>query len=136
MDVVELIGRLVFAALFVRAGIHHFAHRESMVAYARSSGAPSPDVMVPVTGAMIFVGGVLVALGIWADLGALLILAFLVPTAYFMHRYWAIDEPQMRAVQDAQFWKNMALAGAAVALFALHNIAEDDLLTITGPLFS
>jgi putative oxidoreductase len=84
---------------------------------------------------MIVVGGLLVALGIWADLGALLIVAFLVPTAYFMHRHWDIDGPQMRAVQDSQFLKNMSPAGAAVALFALHNIVEDDLLTITRPLF-
>jgi putative oxidoreductase len=62
MDVIELIGRLVFAALFVRAGVHHFARRESMTAYARSTGAPFPGVMVPVTGAMILGGGLLVAL--------------------------------------------------------------------------
>jgi hypothetical protein len=32
-----------------------------------------------------------------------------------MHRYWDLGDPQMRAVQDAQFWKNLSLAGGAVA---------------------
>lgn len=137
MEVIELIGRLVFVAMFVRSGIRHFANREAMVAYARSSGAPAPGAMVPLTGAMILVGGLLLALGVWGDLGALLIAAFLVPTAYYMHAYWKVDDPQLRAAQDAHFWKNLSLAGAAVAIFALYNVVDaGDLLTLTGPLFS
>lgn len=136
MELIELIGRLVFVAMFVRSGIQHFAKRESMVAYARSSGAPAPELMVPLTGLMILGGGVLVALGLWADLGALLIAAFLVPTAYYMHAFWKVDDPMMRATQDAHFMKNISLAGAALALFGLYNLVGDDLWMITGPLFS
>ena len=136
MEVIELIGRLVFVTMFVRSGIRHFANRESMVAYARSSGGPAPELLVPLTGVMILAGGVLVAVGVWADLGALLIAAFLVPTAYYMHAFWKVEDPMMRSVQDAHFMKNMSLAGAALALFALYNLVGDDVWTITGPLFS
>jgi putative oxidoreductase len=137
MEVVELIGRIVFAAMFVRSGLKHFANREGMVAYARSSGGPAPELMVPLTGAMILLGGLLLAFGVWGDLGALLLAAFLVPTAVYMHAYWKVEEPQLRAAQDAHFWKNLSLAGAALAIFALYNVVDSgDLLTITGPLFS
>lgn len=88
MELIELIGRLVFVGMFVLSGITHFAKREAYVAYTRSMGGPAPEVMVPATGVMLFAGGVMIALGVWADLGALLLVAFLIPTAYFMHAFW------------------------------------------------
>src|SRR5919201_1181712 len=116
MEAIELIGRLLFVVMFLISGINHFRNREAMVAYMRSSGGPVPELAVPATGLMIFAGGVLLAIGAWPDLGAALIAAFLLPTAYFMHAYWKVDDPQLRANQHAHFMKNLALAGAALAL--------------------
>ena len=121
MEVVKLLGRILFAYMFVTAGVNHFRMREGMAAYARGMGVPRPDVGVPLTGAMIFAGGLLIALGLWADLGALLIFAFLVPTAYFMHGYWRIDDPQQRQGQKIHFEKNLTMAGAALLIFFLFN---------------
>ena len=135
MDLVELIGRLLFVTMFVNSGVTHIRHRETMVAYARSTGGPAPEVLVPATGVMILAGGILIALGVFADLGALLIAAFLVPVAYYMHAFWRIDDAMMRANQHAHFMKNMSLAGAAIALFALYQQFADHLWMLTGPLF-
>jgi uncharacterized membrane protein YphA (DoxX/SURF4 family) len=121
MEILELIARLAFAYMFVTAGINHFRQREGMVAYSRASGAPAPEIGVPASGAMILVGGLLVALGLWVDLGALLIFAFLVPVAYFMHGYWRLDDPQQRLGQKVHFEKNLTLAGAALLVFYLFN---------------
>lgn len=136
MDVVELIGRLVFVAMFVLSGLSHFTKREAMVAFARSSGGPAPELLVPLSGLMILGGGLLIALGVWSDLGALLIAAFLVPTAYTMHGFWRFDDPQERMNQQAHFMKNLSLAGAALVLFALYQQFGDELLVLTDPLFS
>jgi uncharacterized membrane protein YphA (DoxX/SURF4 family) len=135
MDAIELIGRLVFVSLFLWSGVRHFTQRENYVAYARSSGAPAPQALVPLTGLMILAGGALVALGVWADLGALLIAAFLVPTAYFMHGFWRYDDPQQRQGQQVHFMKNISLAGASLALFALYAQCAGTLWMLTGPLF-
>lgn len=78
---VELIGRLLFVAIFAMSAVSHLTKREAMVAYARAYRAPAPGLMVPLTGIMIGVGATLIALGLWADLGALLIAAFVLPTA-------------------------------------------------------
>jgi putative oxidoreductase len=121
MEVVELLGRIVFAFMFVMSGVKHFRQREGMVAYSRAMEAPAPEVGVPLTGAMILAGGLLIALGLWADLGALLIFAFLVPTAYFMHGYWRLEDPQQRQGQKIHFEKNLSLAGAALLVFFLFN---------------
>jgi len=135
VDAIELIGRLLFVTLFLHSGVKHLTQRENYVAYARSSRAPAPQAMVPLTGLMILAGGALVALGVWADLGALLIVAFLVPTAYFMHGFWRFDDPQQRQMQQVHFMKNMSLAGASLALFALYAQCADTLWMLTGSLF-
>ena len=136
MEVVALIGRLLFAAMFIKSGIGHFKERESMTAYARSEGAPMPELGVPGSGVLILVGGVLVALGLWPDLGALLIAAFLLPVSFYMHAFWKIPDPQMRRMQEIHFWKNGSLAGASLALFALFAECGDHLgLMVGGPLF-
>lgn len=135
MELIELIGRLVFVGMFVLSGITHFAKREAYVAYTRSMGGPAPEVMVPATGVMLFAGGVMIALGVWADLGALLLVAFLIPTAYFMHAFWKVDDQQMRQNQQAHFMKNLSLAGAALALFALYQQCGGQLWMLTSPLF-
>ena len=53
MDLIELIGRLVFAAMFVNSGSKHLTQREAMTAYARGMRAPAPGILVPATGVML-----------------------------------------------------------------------------------
>jgi putative oxidoreductase len=136
MEVVALIGRLVFAAMFINSGVNHFMERENMTAYARSQGAPAPELGVPGSGVLILVGGVLVAIGLWPDVGALLIAGFLLPVSFYMHAFWKVDDPQMRKMQETHFWKNISLAGASILLFALFAECGDHLgLMAGGPLF-
>lgn len=136
MDVVQLIGRVLFVGIFLMSGAAHLTQRENMVAYARSMGGPAPHVLVPLTGLMILAGGVLIAFGIWPDLGALLLAVFLLPTAYYMHAFWKVDDPEMRQMQQAHFMKNLSMFGAALALFALYAEFGDEAgLQLVGPLF-
>jgi putative oxidoreductase len=131
MDVVDLVGRVLFALLFLDNGWAHLAKREQMVPFGRAIGAPLAHISVPLTGVMMIVGGVLVALGIWADLGALLIVLFLPAAGYLGHAYWRETDPMMRAAQKAQFWKNIALAGAALfILYAFQQFGDEIGLTL------
>lgn len=138
MDWVLLLGRILFASLFVVSGatIHLLKWRDG-VQYARASGyTMAPELMVPASGLVAVLGGLSVAIGVWPDLGALMLVVFVLPVAYFMHAYWKIDDPMMRGIQQAQFMKNVALGGAALALFALFQQFGDEIgLTATGPLF-
>ena len=137
MDVIVLIGRILYAFLFISSGIAHFAQRKSMAEYAAAKGVPASMASVLGGGVLLLAGGIGVLLGIWADLGALLLVIFLVPTAVLMHGFWKVTEPQARMMEMTQFSKDIALAGAALMLFALFSFAGDDLgLTITGPLFN
>ena len=135
MDWVFLAGRIVFVLLFVLSGVGHWTRRAMMVPYTKQAGVPFAELMVPLTGVMLVAGGIGVGLGIWGDLAALLLIAFLVPTAVLMHRFWGVDA-QTAMMQQPHFMKNIALAGAALVLFYLFKQGGDALpYTLTGPLF-
>ena len=136
MDVVVLIGRILFAFLFLTSGYAHFAQRKAFAGYAGARGVPQPMPAVLAGGVALVLGGLMVLLGIWADLGALFLVAFLVPTAVLVHGFWKESDPQARTMEMSQFSKDTALAGASLMLFAFFAYAGDNLgLTITGPLF-
>lgn len=135
MDVVILIGRILFAVLFLASGFGHFAQTDAMVGYAESLGVKPAKPAVLASGLLIIVGGVMVAAGIWADLGSLLLVAFLIPSAFLMHPFWKYEGEQQQMEMPA-FMKDISLAGAALAMFGFFSMAGTDLgLTITGPLF-
>ena len=136
MDVIVLIGRILFVYVFLTSGYAHFAQRNTMIPYAASKKVPVPVVAVFGGGVLLVAGSLSVLLGIWADLGALLLFIFLAPTAVLMHNFWRETDPQSRMMETIQFGKDLGLAGASLMLFGLFSIAGDDLgLTITGPLF-
>jgi uncharacterized membrane protein YphA (DoxX/SURF4 family) len=136
MDVVALIGRILFAALFLGSAFGHLTQSQAMAGYAGSRGIPQPRLAVLASGVLILVGGLLVLLGIWLDLGALLLVVFLVPTALLMHPFWKETDPMARQNEMVSFQKDLALAGAALLILALYGGYGADLgITITGPLF-
>jgi uncharacterized membrane protein YphA (DoxX/SURF4 family) len=131
MDVVGLVGRVLLVLVFLDNGWAHVTKRDQMVPFGRMIGAPMAEVSVPLTGAMMLVGGALIALGVWADLGALFLVAFLPVAGYLGHAYWSEEDPYLRAAQKAQFWKNISLAGAALfILYAFYEFGDAIALTV------
>jgi putative oxidoreductase len=120
--------------IFVVSGamVHLLKWRDG-VAYARSNDVPAPELLVPASGVVAVGGGALVALGLWADLGALLLAAFSFPVAYWMHAFWKFDDAMQRANQQAHFMKNVALGGGALALFALFQQFGSEIGLTAGP---
>jgi uncharacterized membrane protein YphA (DoxX/SURF4 family) len=136
MDVLVLIGRILFASLFLGSAFGHLTQSAGMAGYAKSRGVPAAQAMVLLSGVLILFGGLSVLFGVWHDLGALALVVFLVPTALLMHAFWKESDAMARQNEMVQFNKDIALAGAALALFALFAYVGDDLgLTLTGPLF-
>jgi putative oxidoreductase len=137
MDWVLLLGRVLFAALFVNAGVgFHIRQRKMAAGYARTMGAPAPDLTVVLTGIQILVAGLMIILGVWVDLAALLVIAFLIPTNYWMHAFWKMDDPEQKQMNMTHFWKNTALIGGALILFYLYQQFGDEIgLNIEPALF-
>jgi len=108
------IGRVAFSLIFLLAPIGHFT--TGAVGYATQSGVPMASLLVPLSGLLALAGGLSIALGFRARIGAWLLVAFLVPVTFMMHAFWAIPDPMMRQIQMAMFMKNIALLGAALLI--------------------
>ena len=137
MDILVLVGRILFAFLFLGSGFGHIMGRKAMAGYAAAKGVPSAELSVLGSGILILAGALMVLLGLWGDLGALFLLVFLVPTAFVMHAFWKETDAQAKQMEMISFNKDIALAGGAIALFVLFAYAGSDLgLTLTDPVFS
>lgn len=116
MELLLLLGRIIFGGFFIMSGINHFANLQMMSGYAGSKNVPAPGAAVAVSGVMLLVGGLSVVFGVLPVLGLLVLILFLVPTSLLMHNFWAIEDPQQRMGEQVNFMKNMALIGASLAL--------------------
>jgi putative oxidoreductase len=137
MDVVFLISRILFAIVFVFSGATvHLLGRRQGIEYAKAYGVPMAELGVPLTGLMAVVGGLLVALGLWGDLGALLIAAFLLLITPLMHAFWRETDAMQKQMQIVNSTKNTALLGGALAFFYAWNQLQGEAgLSLTDPLF-
>jgi uncharacterized membrane protein YphA (DoxX/SURF4 family) len=136
VDIIVLIGRILFVVLFLFSALGHLTATDQLAGYAASKGVPFPKPAVLISGLLLLAGGISVLFGIWADLGALFLVIFLLPTAYLMHGFWR-ESGEARMNEQVQFNKDLALGGASLMLFAFFSFVGHDLgLTITGPLFN
>lgn len=138
MDVVELVGRLLFAATFLitPSGVIAMAPRVAGAPPLKPFPAPLRVPMIRATCICSMLGSVLVGVGLWPDVGALLILAFLVPVTLTMHRFWELEPGLPRKQKRDAFLSNTSMAGAALFIFAVVNQAQDvPLALVAEPLF-
>jgi len=136
MNAVLVIGRVLFALIFINSGIAHLTKLEAMTGYAKYKKVPAAKLSVIVSGLMILVGGLYIALGIYADLGALLIALFLIPAALLMHTFWKETDATAKQNETIGFFKDLSLAGAALIIFALAATGTDFGPSITSAFFS
>lgn len=108
------LGRVAFAAIFLPSAILHFS--PSYVQYAAASGVPLPQVLVPLSGLLATAGGLSVALGYRARLGAWALVLFLIPVTLTMHAFWRVADPTMAQMQYAMFLKNVSILGGALLI--------------------
>ena len=136
--VINLIGRVLFAYFFgAVAGVGHIRRSKMMEGYAKSAGFPVPAIAGWPTGLWLVAGAASIALGIWPDLGAVMIAVFLIPAALFFHAFWKLEDPQQKQPQTMYFWRNMIGLGACAIMFATFVALGPALrFTVTAPLFN
>ena len=118
MEIIFLVGRILFGIFFVILGVNHFKKLGQMTQYAASKNVPSPRLATIITGILLVFGGLGVVLGIYVTLSLWLLVIFLVPTAFIMHNFWATPEEE-KMTQMINFLRNIALAGASLMLLSL-----------------
>lgn len=135
MEVVMLIGRILFAFMVISGGINHLTKAEAMAGYAAYKKVPSPKLANFVSGVLLLAGGLSIVLGVYADLGAVVIAALLVLMALKMHDFWAQTDAQAKQTETIAFWKNVSMAGGALFIFAVAANGQEIGWTLTKSLF-
>ena len=125
MNYVVLIGRILFALIFITSGFSHF--KSQTIEHAASRGVMMPNFLVPAAGVLAIVGGLSIILGYQARIGAWLIVAFLIPVTLTMHNFWTLSDPQKRMIQSIMFMKNVSILGGAllIAYFGAGPLSID-----------
>ena len=119
MDIVWLAGRVLISLVFITSGFSHLKNLGYTAQAAAASGMPAPKLLALLASLFALLGGLGVALGFRAEIGAVLLLLFLVPVTLTMHPFWKYSDPMESANHKAHFMKNVALIGAA--LFILYT---------------
>ncbi|MFN2587034.1 MAG: DoxX family protein [Actinomycetota bacterium] len=137
MDVLALAARILFVLIFLSSGLfgHLGSGRPMLTGFAAARKIPSPGFLVPFSGLWIVAGSLSVVLGIYGDVGALMLALFVTATALFMHPFWKEGDEQSKMQEQVQFNKDLALAGGGLALFVMFAALGGELgLTITKAL--
>ena len=116
---VGLLGRIFYSAIFIISGPNHF--KAATIGYAAAQGVPLASIAVPLSGIIALLGGLSIALGYRAKLGAWLIVLFLVPVTLMLHRFWGVSDPQAAGLQLAMFMKNLSMLGTALIIARLGS---------------
>jgi putative oxidoreductase len=115
---VVLLGRFLFAFIFLMSGFTHFSSQT--IGFAASQGVPMASILVPAAGVIAFLGGLSILLGYRARIGAWLIVLFLIGVTP-MHKFWGISDPMMQQMQMVMFLKNLAMLGGALLITQLGS---------------
>jgi len=116
-----LFGRLALVVIFFTSGVNHVRNFPGSVATMQGKlpALPEPLIQILLVGAILFLfaGTLLVALGLQARMGAMLLFVFLLVVTPLFHNFWAVPEDAIR-LQSIQFQKNLAIAGGLWILMA------------------
>jgi len=119
MDLLFLLGRILYGGMLLFMATNHFAHAADMTGYAQSKGVPMPKLAVLGSGVVLSLGALSILVGYQVGWGVFLIALFLVPTNLLMHKFWTLQDPMAKVMDMTQFFKNTIILGAALMFLAI-----------------
>ncbi len=117
-DAIFLIGRIIYGGYLIKSSWNHFAHHKDLVGYASSKNVPMPNISVLLAGIFLLLGGLGIVFGVYVQWAVISIALFFIPVTFMMHQYWKEQDGQ-RMSDNVNFYKNLALLGAALIFLAI-----------------
>jgi putative oxidoreductase len=123
MKYIVLLGRILYSLILIKTSFAHFTQKT--IGEAANAGIPIPEILVPLSGIIIFLGGASILFGYKARLGAVLLILFLVPATVMVHNFWHITnplsiwgfgDPTLENKEEVMFLKNLSMLGAALLI--------------------
>lgn len=113
----NLAARVLFAVLFLPAGLGKLTGFAGTVGYISSVGLPLPAVGAALALTVEIVGSLALLAGFGTRIAALVLAAFTLGASFFFHAFWAVPADQAFVTQ-LLFFKNIAVVGGLLALAA------------------
>lgn len=113
----NVLGRLLIAALFLPAGLSKITGFEGTVGYIGAMGLPAPALGAVIAIAVEVLGGLALIVGWQTRIAALVLSLFTLVASVIFHAYWAAPADQAFVVQ-LLFFKNIAVIGGLWILAA------------------
>src|SRR5688500_16590886 len=114
MNYIPLLGRTLFAVIFLISASGHFS--PECIQFAAAKVVPLASVAVPLSGVVAALGAISLSIGYKARWGAWLLVLFLLPVTFAMHNFWTIADPQAMHLDMVHFFKNLSMLGAALMI--------------------
>lgn len=114
-SILNLLGRIAIAALFLPAGLNKLMGMEGVTGYFASLGLPVVAVLVWVVIAIEVLGGLALILGYKTRLVAIGLAIFTVLASIVGHAFWAAPV-DAAFIAQLLFFKNMAVTGGLLIL--------------------
>ncbi|GAC1337691.1 MAG: DoxX family protein [Beijerinckiaceae bacterium] len=107
------------AAIFLYSGYGKLTGISGFAGYLANHGLPFGTYPLAILAGIVEIGGGLALLiGFGTRYAALLLAFFTLVAALIGHRFWEIADPGQRSNQLIHFWKNIAIIGGFLALYA------------------
>ena len=114
-NALNLIGRLMFVALFFPAGLSKLSGFEGTVGYIESVGLPLPALAAAAALALEIFGSIALLIGFQTRFVAAVLAIFTLVATLFFHAFWAVA-PEQAFVQQLLFFKNIGVIGGLLVL--------------------
>jgi putative oxidoreductase len=113
-----LVGRILLAAIFLTSGFGKITGFDATVGYIASKHLPLPQVGVLIAILCELGGGILLLVGFKARWAGLVLAIFTLAAGLLFHDYWNLTDAAQAAANKINFWKNVAISGGMLMVFA------------------
>jgi len=114
-NVLNLLGRIAIAALFLPAGLNKLMGMEGATGYFASLGLPAVAILIWAVIAIEVLGGVALILGYHTRLVAIALAVFTLLASIAGHAFWAAPA-DAAFIAQLLFFKNIAVTGGLLVL--------------------
>ncbi len=116
-------GRVLLSLIFILSALGKLANLGGTAQFMAAAGIPLTRLFL--AGAIVFElgGGIFVATGYRARVGALALIVFLIPTTLIFHDFWTVSGLE-RQTQLINFMKNFAIMGGLLLVVFARDEAS------------
>jgi uncharacterized membrane protein YphA (DoxX/SURF4 family) len=119
MNVIEIIGKVLFSLLFVGSGVNHFKNTSAMAGYAMAKGLKFAELNVYLSGVLLIIAPVALIFGVFEVAALISLTVFLLLTAFIFHPYWKETDPMLKISEQIAFNKEISIVGAILIIISL-----------------